>query len=322
MPTSNQFFRAARLAAVHMVLLMTGLSALSVRAYNAISQEMTGRICRFAVGIFLLCLTLMAQADYRDTLQSKLEAARKYADDFLKEDARPGQQFFTRSPKFPTWKDQPLIDCGIYAIMRAIQTREPYFEDKKQNVVVVPVWVELLALRVGESTGYPFGENEEGVVQCNFEYEQYSFVTKRFEKIPDLLKKPYLQTFKNWGELVPRTEGVRDGDIAIDTDKRYARFKFRVSVAREAPYQLYPQFPRHHPAVAAVQRTAASLREGEDLLRRGVSDRDSSATGDALQKDLIRMRRQDDERRWRIAKLLEALSRLESIQPFSDLQPQ
>ena len=295
-----------------------------MRCLNAVFDKAINlnRLMRYSISVLFLCLIPHAYADYRDTPQSKLQAARKYADDFLKEDARPGQQFFTRTPKSPTWKDQPVIDCGMYAIMRAIETREPYFEDKKQNVVVVPVWVELLALRVGESTGHPFGQNEEGVVQCNFEYEQYSFATKQFEKIPDFLKKPYLQTFKNWGELVPRTEGVRDGDIAIDTDKRYVRFKFRVSVAREAPYQLYPQFPRHHPVVAAVQRAAASLREGEDLLRRGVSDRDSSATGEVLQKDLIRMRRQDDERRWRIAKLLDALSRLESIQPFSDLQLQ
>lgn len=287
-----------------------------------VRQKVSISIHSCLVGILLFCVTLCAQADYRDTPQSKLEAARKYADDFLKEDARPGQQFFQRQPRFPTWRDQPVIDCGMHAIMRAIQTREPYFEDKKQGVVVVPVWVELLMLDVGEGTGYPFGQNEEGVVQCKFEYEQYSFATKRFERIPDFLKNPYLQTFKTWGELVPRTEGVRDGYIAVDLDKRYVRFKFRVSVARDAPYQLYPQFPRHHPVAASVQRTAASLREGEELLRRGVSDRDSSATGDALQKDLIRMRRQDDERRWRIAKLLDALSRLESIHPFSDLQLQ
>ncbi|UUZ65411.1 hypothetical protein LP417_13295 [Polaromonas sp. P1-6] len=280
---------------------------------------------RCLVGMLLFCVTLCAQADYHDTSQSKLEAARKYADDFLKEDARPGQQFFTRDPKFPVWKDQPAIDCGLYAIMRAIQTHEPYFEDKNKNVVVVPVWVELLTLNIGEGTGYPFGQNEEGVVQCKFEYEQYSFRTKQFEKIPDLLKKPYLQTFKNWGELVPRTEALRGGnirDLAIDLDKRYVRFKFRISVAREAPYQLYPQFPRHHPVAESIQRTAASLREGEELLRRSVSDRDSSATGDVLQKDLARMRRQDDERRWRIAKLLDALLRLESIPSFSDLQLQ
>jgi hypothetical protein len=73
-------------------------------------------IHRCLVGILLFCVALGVQADYRDTPQGKLDAARKYADDFLKEDARPGQQFFTRTPKFPVWKDQPVIDCGMHAI--------------------------------------------------------------------------------------------------------------------------------------------------------------------------------------------------------------
>lgn len=279
-------------------------------------------IHRCLVGILLFFAALGAHADYRDTPQGKLDAARKYADDFLKEDARPGQQFFQRRPKFPTWKDQPVNDCGMYAIMRAIQTREPYFEDKKQNVVTVPVWVELLMLDVGEGTGYPFGTNEEGVVQCKFEYEQYSFATKRFEKIPDLLKKPYFQTFKNWGELVPRTQGVRDGYIAIDADKRYVRFKFRVSVTREAPYQLYPQFPRHHPAGPSIDGFKSSDQFDEDFLKRGVSSRDSSTTGARLTADLLQMRRNIDEHKWAVEKLYEALQRLDPIPSFSDIQPQ
>ncbi len=283
-------------------------------------KKLIGCICRYAAEVFLLCLTLSTHADYRDTSQGKLEAARKYADDFLTEDARPGQQFFTRTPRFPVWKDQPVIDCGMHAIMRAIQTREPYFEDKKQRVVVVPVWVDLLMLNVGERTGYPFGQNEEGVVQCNFEYEQYSFSTKRFEKIPDLLKKPYLQTFKNWGELVPRTEGVRDGYIAIDSDKRYVRFNFRVSVVRESPYQLYPQFPRHHPVMPSIARTNEIILFIENFLSRGVSERDPSATGGQLQNDLAQMRLQNDERRWRVDKLKATLWHLQSLPSFSDLK--
>lgn len=277
-------------------------------------------IHRCLVSVLLFFVTLYAQADYRYSPQSKLEAARKYADDFLKEDARPGQQFFQRKPKFPTWRDQPVNDCGMHAIMRSIQTREPYFEDKKKNVVVVPVWVELLMLDVGDGTGYPFGQNEEGVVQCNFEYEQYSFVTKQFEKIPGLLEKPYLQTFKNWGELVPRTEGVRDGYIAIDTDKRYVRFKFRVSVAREVPYQLYPQFPRHHPALPSIEKTEWAIRFVEDSLNRGISSRDSSATGEGLDADLKQMRRNLLEYKWTAEKLRQTLKRLEAIPSFSELQ--
>lgn len=291
-----------------------------------IRQKVSVSIHRCLVGMLLLfCVTLCAQADYRDTPQSKLEAARKYADDFLKEDARPGQQFFLRQPRFPTWKDQPVIDCAMYAIMRAIQTREPYFEGKKQNVVVVPVWVELLALNVGEDEGYPFRRDEAGVEQCKFEYEQYSFATKRFERIPALLNKPSIETFKTWGELVPRTEAVRGGnarDLAIDLDKRYVRFKFRVSVAREAPYQLYPQFPRHHPAVGSIDRLESVAARQVKRLNLGVSDRDPSANGEALKDDLARMRRQHFENEWIVEKMRQSLKNLQSIPSFSDLQLQ
>ena len=275
-----------------------------------------------AVVISWLASAVNAQADYRASTESKLATARQYADDFLKEDARPGQQFFTRTPKFPVWKDQPVIDCGMLAIMRAIQTKEPYFEDKKQKVVIVPVWVELLQLDVGQMTGYPFGQNEEGVVQCKFEYEQYSFKTKRFEKIPDLLKKPYIETFKNWGELAESDDKKRFSVIAIDLDKRYVKFKFRVSVMREMPYQLHPQFPRHHPVQASIYKLKSSYEEIEELIKKEHSDRDDKAIGEALQKDLVRMRWQNPERLWKIKKLSNQINSLQSIFSFSDIESQ
>ncbi|OYU44362.1 MAG: hypothetical protein CFE44_13355 [Burkholderiales bacterium PBB4] len=144
----------------------------------------------------LLGVRLVAHADYRDSTYTKLEAARKYADDFLKEDARPGKQFSTRTPNFPVWKDQPVRDCGVSAIMRAIQTQEPYFEDKAKKVVIVPVWVELLMLVVDDDSGFPYNSDGEGFANCKFEYEQYSFVTQRFEKLPEFLGQPHSETFK------------------------------------------------------------------------------------------------------------------------------
>ena len=268
-----------------------------------------------------LAVCTTALADFKETPQGKLTAAQAYADKFLKEDAKPGQQFFTRTPKFPTWKDQPIIDCPIYGIARAIETREPYFENKKNTVVIVPVWVELLALSVPGHAGYPFGTDEEGTVQCRFEYEQYSFAEKRFVREPDLLKKRYIETFQNWGEFAPGTEKSRGGGLSVDINKRYVRFKFRVSVAREAPYQLYPQFPRHHLAKEALVRLDWVIDNVSQSLNRGVSTREPSLTGSELQKDLLRMRRQTDENQWITRRIRNGLADIESIPSFSEIQP-
>ena len=90
---------------------------------------------------------------------------------------------------------------------------------------------------------------------------------------------------------------------------------------RWLPYQLNPQFPRHHPVASSIQKITASLRLREKLLERGISDRDESASGEALKKDLLRMQRQNNESLWAISKLLDLLNRLEPIRPFNDIPP-
>lgn len=264
-----------------------------------------------------------ASADYRDTPESKLDAALRYANAFLKEDARPDQLFFVRDPHFPTWKDQPIIDCGTIAIMRGIKSDTPYFEDKKQTVVVVSVWVELLMLEVPELSGFPYSKNESGQVQCRFEYEPYSFATKRFERLPDFLSRPLHERFLTWGTPYPETD-LKYGPtwITIDLDKRYVRFRFRISVMRDTPYQLYPQFPRHHPVMAATKRFETSAQETERKITQGISDRNPEATGQELQKDLERMHYQLKRRQWAAQKLREQVKQLQNIIPFSDLQVQ
>lgn len=287
-----------------------------------ITQVLKGAWMLCLFGLVALC-SYPVFADYRDTPEGKLDAALRYANAFLKEDARSDQLFFVREPRFPTWKDQPIIDCGTIAIMRGIRSDTPYFEDKKQTVVVVPVWVELFMLEVPELSGFPYSKNESGQVQCRFEYEPYWSVTKRFERLPDFLTRPLHERFLTWGAPYPETDPKYGPTwIAIDLDKRYVRFRFRISVARDAPYQLYPQFPRHHPVMAAIRLFDTSAQETERKIALSISDRNPDATGQELQKDLERMRYQLKRRQWAAQQLRERVQQLQNITPFSDLQIQ
>ena len=278
-------------------------------------------IFRSIILVLIITFTNFVYADYRDTPQGKLDAARKYADAILQEDAKPGQQFFTRTPKFPVWKDQPIIDCDIYAVMRAVQTKEPYFEDKKKNVVIVPVWVELLTIQVGETSGYPFSRDEEGKVQCRFEYEPYSFKTNQFETAPNMLKKPYIETFKGWGEMAQNEDLLRRPLIAINESSRYVRFKFRVSVARDAPYQLYPQFPRHHPVESSIQKLEWVDKYTADLFEKGISTRGADTNGKQLITDLKYMENSLINYKWHINKLKAATEKYKTLPSFSEIKP-
>jgi hypothetical protein len=131
----------------------------------------------------------------------KLEAAMNYAAWFINEDTRADQAFFNRDVRFPNWKDQPIYDCSMRAIIRAIQLVQPYFEDKSQKVVVVPILAELLVLDVtGHIEGPPNRSmRDHGGDGCTFEYERYSFLTSRFEKVPGFRTHSLTKEFLAWG---------------------------------------------------------------------------------------------------------------------------
>lgn len=297
-----------------------GVSVTSTRAFDV--RQLLNVWMFLLCGLAVLCCNA-ASADYRDSPESKLLAARQYADKFLNEDARPEQLFFGREPRFPTWRDQPVIDCDTIGIVRGIRTDMPYFENKKQTVVIIPVWVELMMLRVHPNSGFPYGKDESGQVQCRFEYEPYLPSLRRFERLPDFLTRPLHARMLTWGTPFPDTDEKYGSTwIAIDPGNRYVRFQFRVGVTRDAPYQLYPQFPRHHPVMAAIQRFETSAQETERKIALGISDRNPKAAGQELQKDLERMRYQLQLRQWAAQQLRERVEQLQNIVPFSDLQLQ
>lgn len=108
--------------------------------------------------------------------------------------------------------------------------------------------------------------------------------------------------------------------VALDLSKRYVRFNFRVSVSKEQPYQLAPQFPRYFPVEMAIKKLQRSIEETNTDLAKGVSDRDSTAKGKELQDDLERMRTQNFERHWMVKHLQSSLEQLHNTPSFSKIK--
>jgi hypothetical protein len=267
----------------------------------------------------LISIGAHAQADYRASPESKLQAAKQHIQGILDEDAKPRRGFYGRQPKFPVWKDQALLDCAGYVIVRAIEPREPYFEGKAQRVVVVPVWAELLLIKASQEGGSEVQADGSTPSMCAFEYERWSFEQKRFEKVKGFRTRNHYDEFPAWGESVVNSNINRW--VAVDLGKRYVRFLARVSVARGAPYQLGPQFPVHHEAKHSVELLRFYNDDKVKLLAEGKSDRDPRATGPELQADLERMRKQLKNDSWAEERLSASLNTLQNIKPFEELQP-
>jgi hypothetical protein len=271
------------------------------------------------VALFLISIGASAQTDYRANPESKLLAAKQHIQSILNEDAKLRRGFYGRQPKFPVWKDQALLDCAGYVIARAIEPREPYFEDKAQRVVVVPVWVELLLIEASREGGSEVQADGSTPSMCAFEYERWSLERKRFERVEGFRTRSHYDEFPAWGESVVNSNINRW--VAVDLDKRYVRFLARVSVAREAPYQLGPQFPVHHEAKHSVELLRFYNDRKVKLLAESKSDRDSKASGSELLADLERMRKQLKNDSWAEEHLSASLNTLKTIKPFEELQP-
>ena len=224
-----------------------------------------------------------------------------------------------REPKFPVWKDQALYDCASHMFARATQPREPYFEDTSRRVVIVPVWVELLLVEASQEGGQDVKADGSTPSMCAFEYERWSFQLKRFEKVDGFRVRKHYDEFPLWGESV--VNSPIDKWVAIDLSKRYVRFNARVSVAREKPYQLGPQFPKHYPAEHALGLLRYYNDDRAKLLNEGKSDRDAKATGLALERDLARMQMQLRNNGWAADRLDSSLKALQNIKPFEEIQP-
>lgn len=283
---------------------------------------------RLLDGFVLLLLALSAQASDRDNPQTKLQSAQQFVQRFLVEDANPKQVFFHRDVSFSSWKDQPLNDCAMQSFVRAIEQKgEPSFEDSSKRVVLVPVVAELLMVEVQNDGGPKVRPSVEQYSWCSFEYERYNVVTGQFEKLPSFRKHAHNDEFSSWGEAMdkwrshPLAPGLTpDRYVLIDMDKRYVRYFIRVNVAREQPYRLWPQVPRHWYAKDAIVKLERSNAERAALIARGASDRGSWAKDTELVDDLDRMKHQLEEKRWVVKKLSVYLEGLKSIPPFSDIK--
>jgi hypothetical protein len=273
-----------------------------------------------SVFVSLIGATTYAQVaviDSRATSKTKLAAALQVIKDILAEDAKLARGFYIREPKFPSWKDQALYDCAGYMIARATAVREPYFEDATKTVVVVPVWAELLLAKAIQDGGLDVKADGSTPSMCAFEYERWSFERKKFEKIDGFRTRKHYDEFPMWGDNVVNSPINRW--VAIDLDKRYVRFYARVSVAREQPYQLGPQFPKHYQAEHSLSLLRYYNQRKIDFLTSGKSDRDTRATGEALQKDLERMRLQLKNDGWAADRLSASLEALKNIEPFDEI---
>jgi hypothetical protein len=269
--------------------------------------------------IIVLAASFDCSAGQTGAADERLTAAKEYAEHYIANDLKPDQVFLQRQVSFPVWKDQPILDCGITSIVRAIRVRDPYYEDAKRIVVVVPVEAELLMVEMIAGSGYPYQADEEGKVQCAFEYERYSFVNHRFERLPGFLMHSHLDEFSTWGEVLRRGGKGHDASVAIAPDNRYVRVNFRIRVDREQPYAIHPQFPRHFMAQPAVTRLVQIVKKVDGLLATGRSDRDGQATGERLAEDMERMEKQNTERRWRIEHLEAGIERLRGTPSFSEI---
>ena len=271
------------------------------------------------LAVLLIWINVCAAPDFRVSPESKLQAAKKHIQNILDEDAKPQRGFYGRKPTFPVWKDQALLDCASYMIVRAIEAKEPYFEDKRNRVVVVPVWAELLIIYASQSGGPRAAMDGSLPSQCAFEYERWSFTTKRFEKIQGFRTRTHYDEFSFWGESVVNNRINRW--VAIDLDKRYVRFLTRVSVVRDAPYQLAPQFPVHYPATHSLNLLNFYLKNAKESVEKRISLRDSRASGDELERDMVSTKKQIINDSWAIDHLLNSLQQLQTLKPFEEIQP-
>lgn len=153
---------------------------------------------------------------------------------------------------------------------------------------------------------------------CAFEYERWSFERKRFEKVEGFRSRVHYDEFPRWGESIINDQ--IDRWVAIDIDKRYVKFLTRVSVARDLPYQLGPQFPVHYRAFHSWRILEVANARTAQLLSEGKSDRDPNAKGEELAADLLRMTWQLKNKTWASEHLGDSLKKLEFIKPFEEIK--
>lgn len=267
-------------------------------------------------------------ADYRLTTAGKTEVARKLIQDIIDDDRKPRHHFGTRSPPWAIARDQAGYDCGsIRVIARGIEVGQPYFINPDAPVVghriaLVPVRAEILMVETyGDEGGPKSPMNFTDGGDCGFEYERWSFETKRYERVEGFRSRDHVQEFLRWGESFVETGPRPLHWVAVDLDKRYVRFIARVRVSTPIPYQLAPQFPVHFAAEHSLKLMNHFNSRKTELIAKGKSDRDEKAEGAELADDLQRMQRQLTRDQWVANQLKQSLERLKGITPFEDIKP-
>jgi hypothetical protein len=251
--------------------------------------------------------------------QETLSAALDYAKEFLAEDAKPEQMFYTRSISRMRDGRQPVFDCATDTIARAVKTGKPYFEAADKKIVVVPVYAELLIINASHAGGDGTGINySPGTNSCNFVYERYSFEKKRFELSPTFGRQTHAREFHSWGgsHQTPRRLSLT---VSPDIGNRYVRFKFRVDVSGKLPFHAMPNFPRLFQVPAALDRLrffdwsqAQTIKELQKK-RQQPLDPDAEQFLQGMQNSLI-------DTKWQIIRVQSLLETLKSVPSFSDIE--
>ena len=259
----------------------------------------------------------------------RLQAAVRFVTAQLAADADPKQILQARAKPRVAHAGEPLQDCDLTVIVRAIEQRgAPELEEGPTGAPVVarvPVVAELVFVEAGLDGGQtPLLAGDSA---CTFAYERFDAQRAAFEPIETFRLRPHTAEFRTWGEAAevwragaPVAGAQPRRFVAIDPDKRYVRFWVRVNVADPAAaYRLAPQFPRHWLARDAVPKLENINLRQETILTAKLSDRNPAARGDELKNDLVRMQAQLKQDRWRFDRLKAGLERLEAVESFAEL---
>lgn len=243
----------------------------------------------------------------------ELAKARAFVRNFIHRDTDAASFLRIREIKFPVPFEQPLIDCGLQGVARWMRVEMPYYEDRRRQIIVVPVVLELLMVM---TDGYGQGWGNHGVENkakfaCTWEYQRYNPANKLFESLPDFRTHSYNEFFRNWGESREEVLNAYQQkmkvepplSVVIDKKSRLVRYFIRLKSKKNEFVRIAPQVPRHWFVEDAMEKFELYIRNYSKSLKQGVSLRNSSAQGAELQADLESQKNLFEYRQWQLEKL-------------------
>lgn len=243
---------------------------------------------------------------------SVLDEAEIFVRDFLRTDSDKDSVFFHR-PIGPRQPGQMLwADCALDGVVRTIRQEGRAEHDRaRPGVIKVPVVAELLFLHAGNGGGKSSDASPSSLDSCYFEYQLFDTKVGKFVPAPGFRKATFNVYFRSWGEFKEQWRHPRlperfpsDVVVAVNDDHRLVRYFVSVQKSGGQMVRTVPQVPRHWLAKDAIRKLEVIQHRRGELLKKGVSDREPSATGEDLARDLDRMRRQQEIERWELDVLL------------------